>query len=117
MGIAVKRFRLLRLINDHWITLCKFLNWLRNDGFKEETRKIVSENNWKQFTWYFQESTADFKGALNLNLVANEIALNEADYYMCGPVGFMEAVVKQLESHGVSRDRIHYEVFGPHAYL
>ena len=103
--------------NKQDVTVLYACNNAEQHTFKEETRKIVSENNWKQFTWYFQESTADFKGALNLNLVANEIALNEADYYMCGPVGFMEAVVKQLESHGVSRDRIHYEVFGPHAYL
>ena len=103
--------------NKRDVTVLYACNNADQHTFKEETRQIVSENDWKQFTWYFQESTADFKGALNIKLVEEQIALNDADYYMCGPVGFMEAVVKQLESHGVSRDRIHYEVFGPHAYL
>lgn len=85
--------------------------------FKQETSALVAENGWQSYTWYLNEAGSDFSGELNLTLVSKEIPLSSGDFYICGPVGFMEAVVKQLEALGVERDRIHYEVFGPHAYL
>ncbi|NOI79136.1 NO-inducible flavohemoprotein [Vibrio tubiashii] len=85
--------------------------------FKDETAQLVQQNSWKRFTWYLNEASADFSGELDLNLVAKELPLGSADFYLCGPVGFMESVVRQLEALGVDRDRIHYEVFGPHTYL
>ena len=37
----------------------------------------------------------------------------DADYYLCGPTGFMADIQGQLVERGVSRDRIHAETFGP----
>ncbi|NOH79842.1 NO-inducible flavohemoprotein [Vibrio sp. RE86] len=85
--------------------------------FKQEASALVAENGWQSYTWYLNEAGSDFSGELNLALVSKEISLSSGDFYICGPVGFMEAVVKQLEALGVERDRIHYEVFGPHTYL
>ena len=34
--------------------------------------------------------------------------------YLCGPVAFMQFAARQLLEMGVSTDRLHYEVFGPH---
>ncbi|ANW26281.1 nitric oxide dioxygenase [Vibrio coralliilyticus] len=84
--------------------------------FKNETEQLISQRGWQQFTWYLNDQ-AHFAGQMNLSLVESELPLNSADFYLCGPVAFMEAVVKQLEGLGVTRDRIHYEVFGPHTYL
>ena len=39
----------------------------------------------------------------------------EADFYLCGPLGFMAAIQTELEAHGVSTERIHTESFGPAA--
>lgn len=36
-----------------------------------------------------------------------------AEFYVCGPTGFMAAVQEQLEARGVSSARIHSESFGP----
>ncbi|MFC7546463.1 MOSC domain-containing protein [Plantactinospora sp. GCM10030261] len=36
----------------------------------------------------------------------------DADFYVCGPVGFMADVITGLLDRGVSRDRVHYEFFG-----
>ncbi|PWR22132.1 NO-inducible flavohemoprotein [Zavarzinia compransoris] len=36
-----------------------------------------------------------------------------ADYYLCGPRGFLRALVAALSLAGVPADRIHYEFFGP----
>ncbi|MBV8656359.1 MAG: flavohemoprotein [Burkholderiales bacterium] len=37
----------------------------------------------------------------------------EADYYLCGPIGFMQAQWRALIARGVPAERIHREVFGP----
>ncbi|PND38214.1 hypothetical protein C1O66_12235 [Paucibacter aquatile] len=37
----------------------------------------------------------------------------DADFYLCGPLAFMQAQRRTLLSQGIERSRIHYEVFGP----
>ena len=37
----------------------------------------------------------------------------EADFYLCGPPGFLRDLLSGLRGWGVARDRIHTEVFGP----
>ncbi|NVJ55958.1 MAG: NO-inducible flavohemoprotein, partial [Vibrionaceae bacterium] len=84
--------------------------------FKQETAQLIEQQGWQQFAWYLDEQ-ADFTGQMDLSLIADELPITNADFYVCGPVAFMESIVKQLESLAVGRDRIHYEVFGPHTYL
>lgn len=84
--------------------------------FKQETAQLIEQQGWQQFAWYLNEQ-ADFTGQMDLSLIAEELPVADADFYICGPVAFMESIVKQLESHAVGRERIHYEVFGPHTYL
>ena len=38
-------------------------------------------------------------------------------FYLCGPVGFMQFAAKQLVDLGVKQENIHYECFGPHKVL
>lgn len=38
-------------------------------------------------------------------------------FYLCGPVGFMQFAAKQLVEMGVKNENIHYECFGPHKVL
>ena len=45
--------------------------------------------------------------------LATHTSPKSADYYICGPLGFMQATVSGLRSLGVSDDRLHYEFFGP----
>ncbi len=84
--------------------------------FKQETAQLIDQQGWQQFAWYLNEQ-ADFTGQMDLSLIADELPLANADFYVCGPVAFMESIVKQLEYLAVGRERIHYEVFGPHTYL
>lgn len=99
------------------VTVLYACNNAAQHTFKQEVSDLALEHNWPTFTWYLTENTADFSGQLDVTLVAKELPIENGDFYLCGPVGFMEAAVKQLESVGVERERIHYEVFGPHAYL
>ncbi|MDN3612417.1 NO-inducible flavohemoprotein [Vibrio ostreicida] len=85
-------------------------------SFREETSAIVQQQGWQQFTWYLN-GQAPFSGQMELSLINDHLPFGLADFYVCGPVAFMDGIVKQLEDKGVSRERIHYEVFGPHAYL
>lgn len=38
---------------------------------------------------------------------------DDADFYLCGPLPFMQAQRRTLLAQGLDRSRIHYEVFGP----
>ena len=37
----------------------------------------------------------------------------DAEYFLCGPVGFMARPSADLEAHGVAPEHIHSESFGP----
>jgi len=37
----------------------------------------------------------------------------DADFYLCGPIGFMAAIERQLEERGVPTEQIYTESFGP----
>lgn len=45
--------------------------------------------------------------------LAQKTRADVADYYICGPTGFMAAMVAGLKAANVPDDRIHYEFFGP----
>ena len=51
------------------------------------------------------------------NLITKELlaqkVTEQTDVYVCGPVGFMEAVLNHLHEIGISDEKIHYEFFGP----
>lgn len=90
-------------------------------SFKQRTNELAMLNNWQTFTWYeSQEPQTDnsansFSGLMNLNNVNLPFSLG--NFYLCGPVAFMRFIKAQLLNMGVGSERIHYEVFGPHADL
>ena len=48
----------------------------------------------------------------------SDLPLNDAqqaDFYLCGPMQWMQMIVEQLTQHGVPQDRIHFESFGQSA--
>ncbi|MEZ9231030.1 NO-inducible flavohemoprotein [Vibrio amylolyticus] len=98
------------------VTYLHACNDREQHSFIDETSTLIAANEWQQSVWYL-EGEAEFIGQMDLNAVSDTLPLAEGDFYVCGPIGFMDHVVKQLELLGVSRDRIHYEVFGPHANL
>ena len=79
--------------------------------FADESMQLIETNSWQHQAWY-----RDQHGMMDISSIKT-LPIAEGEFYICGPVAFMEAVVKQLDALGVSRDRIHYEVFGPHSYL
>ncbi|MCS3460592.1 NO-inducible flavohemoprotein [Aeromonas sp. BIGb0445] len=58
----------------------------------------------------------DFTGTMVLAQVQDLLPV-DAHYYCCGPLPFMASIKQQLLALGVSGERLHYEVFGPHQDL
>ena len=87
----------------------------REHSFASRTRELIQANQWQQKVWYRNEHSEqqDIEhGLMNFSLV--ELPLEKGDFYLCGPIPFMRYAKEQLLSLGVSEDRVHYEVFGPH---
>lgn len=54
----------------------------------------------------------DFAGRVDFSRIADQAILPDADYYLCGPVPFMQQQREALIALGVDATRIHTEVFG-----
>ncbi len=88
-------------------------------AFGEHVKSLSeNNNNLEHFLFYDhpedQDSEHDFSGFMDLNVIRDQIEIPGADYYFCGPLGFMSMVNKTLKSWGVPAASIHFEVFGPH---
>ncbi len=87
-------------------------------SFSERTAQLIKENNWQQHIWYRNEEVEAnqiYQGIMDLTRV--ELPIEQANFYLCGPIAFMQFAKNQLLNLGVAADRVHYEVFGPHANL
>ncbi|WP_120499445.1 NO-inducible flavohemoprotein [Roseovarius sp. EL26] len=58
-------------------------------------------------------SNYDVEGRISPEWLAANTATEQANYYICGPKGFMAMAVNGLKTAGVPQDRIHFEFFGP----
>lgn len=64
-----------------------------------------------------QNNSFDVEGYITKEWLKENVDLDQADFYFCGPVPFMKAVNSSLKALGVTEDRIHFEFFGPMASL
>ncbi|MGL5700975.1 MAG: NO-inducible flavohemoprotein [Kluyvera sp.] len=74
--------------------------------------------------WYREPTDADrqtgafdSEGLMTLAPLAESLQDPQMQFYLCGPVAFMQHAAKQLVELGVNAERIHYECFGPHKVL
>lgn len=91
-------------------------------AFGQHVRELAEQNsNIDQILFYDQPTTHCFdhhyNGKTNLQLIRERIDLPAAQFYFCGPLGYMVMVKETLQDWGVAEERIHYEVFGPHREL
>jgi len=99
----------------HYIHACENES---QHSFAHRTEQLCRENNWQVDTWYKngKHSTEHTHiGLINLKQLA--LPISDGEFYMCGPISFMEFTKLSLLKLGVCESRIHYEVFGPHANL
>lgn len=94
-------------------------------AFTDEVSELgASLPNFYQHVWYRQPNAADEQaarfnstGLLALAEMKDRLSDGEMQFYLCGPVAFMQFAAEQLVTLGVGSDRIHYECFGPHKVL
>ncbi|MEJ6655026.1 MAG: NO-inducible flavohemoprotein [Pseudomonas sp.] len=101
-----------------------FVHGARNgrvQAMKSKLRQAAAEHDNFHLIMFYNEPLAsdqvgqdfDFEGFVDVKRIADRILLEEADYYICGPVPFMRMQHDALMNLGVGEARIHYEVFGP----
>lgn len=61
------------------------------------------------------DDIATFKGRISKEWMEENLPL-DADFYFCGPVGFMETIKTALDDLNIPEERIHYEFFGKKAF-
>lgn len=86
-------------------------------SFKKRLATLAQQEKVNALTWYKSETIEQagiHHGYMDIASVEGQLPLALADFYLCGPVSFMQFAKQQLITLGVNDDRIHYEVFGPH---
>ncbi|USH02243.1 NO-inducible flavohemoprotein [Grimontia kaedaensis] len=78
----------------------------------------------KRDVWFREPSDADspgeqfdHQGMIDISKIEGLAEDVSRDFYLCGPVGFMQSVATQLVDAGINKDRIFYECFGPHKVI
>ena len=101
-----------------------FVHGARNSAvhaMKDHLQQTAQQHaNFKTIIFYNEALPADQKGKdydypgfVNVDLIADQILLPDADYYICGPIPFMRMQHDALIGKGIKETKIHYEVFGP----
>ena len=127
VGITPMQAMLDTLAQNNYSQNLVYLHACENEAqhsFAKHTAQQCQQQGWQAFTWY-RESKAEqpntFTGMMDFSAIDLPLGKNESeeagDFYLCGPVGFMQFAKQQLIKLGVDESHIHYEVFGPHANL
>lgn len=95
--------------NIHWLHATD--NTARHAFATRVSEYVKQQENLTQQTWY-----KDQQGFMDLNAV-DSIDWQATDFYLCGPIEFMQFIAKQLVEKQVPEANIHYECFGPHKVL
>ncbi|MEP9378709.1 PAS domain S-box protein [Aquabacter sp. CN5-332] len=89
-------------------------------AFRDHVRELAAELSDAQVRFFYshprpadvQGRDFDIAGRLTLDWVLAHTPVSDADYYVCGPIGFLRTFVPGLARAGVSDARLHYEFFG-----
>lgn len=80
----------------------------KDAAFKDTLTQLDAEKEELTYISFFSETDGQF--------ITREVLANvpqNADIYICGPVGFMESMIANLLQLGFQSEQIHYEFFGP----
>lgn len=89
--------------------------------FAEDTRKLLSQmKNVTSCVVYSRPLpgdrlgvTHDVEGHIATSVLEKLATPRSADFYVCGPTGFIDSISSDLKTWGVESSRIHIELFGP----
>ena len=94
---------------------------LDDHPFAEETRSLIKAlPRGKSHIRYSRPGPQDrpgvdfdAQGRLGIDVLDTLGVPLEADFYLCGPDGFMKDLITGFASRGVASDHVHMEIFGP----
>src|SRR5204863_4991123 len=114
MSMVETNKNLLQKNKTVWIHGCRNENV---HAFKENIATLNEEVDWlSSFVFYEtmpKTETDAIEGRVNLNEIKEEILIDGAKYYICGPAAFIKVQYQSLVALGVSRENILFEEFGP----
>lgn len=101
-----------------------FIHSARNgaiQAFNEELISIKDKINNFQLSYIFENPSDEDKlnpffkkaGYIDSEWLKENTIVKDAHYFVCGPVSFLQTVIKGLKDNGIDDARIHYEFFGP----
>lgn len=83
-------------------------------------RLVLERENLRLHVCYSRPGKGDVQGRdyhhaerVSVELFKRLLPSNNYSFYICGPPAMMESLVPGLEAWGVSKDRVHFEAFGP----
>ena len=121
VGITPMQAMLEKLASEAYDNQIHYIHACENElqhSFKQRTQELCDLRGWQHNTWYRETQSNNkntHQGFINFNDI--DLPVCDGNYYLCGPVGFMQFAKTDLMKLGVDEARIHYEVFGPHATL
>lgn len=89
-------------------------------SFGERLQQLSAEGKVTPHIFYANASEADraaqsfqYEGITDLTAIEAMLPVDEAEFYLCGPLAMMKAIYLQLKMLKVADSSIFYEVFGP----
>ncbi len=121
VGITPMQAILETLAKENYNHNVQYLHACENSeqhSFDQRTTELINQHNWQQQIWYRTGEVSKqhvLQGMMDFTQIA--LPIEQGDFYLCGPIPFMQFAKQQLLTLGVAASNIHYEVFGPHADL
>ncbi|WP_059171688.1 NO-inducible flavohemoprotein [Bacillus sp. FJAT-27445] len=89
-------------------------------ALREEVELTADRETIKSYVFYDSPTNDDRKnqafdveGYVTKEWLKENVDIQDADFYFCGPVPFMKAIYRALQELGVTEERVHFEFFGP----
>lgn len=86
-------------------------------AFKNHVEDLNRSNPWLTTHIFYETIDRDSetikKGRIDLHKMKEEILIDKAKYYICGPEAFIKAQYNSLIELGIGKENIIYEEFGP----
>lgn len=119
---------MLHRLTNHSMRQVHFMHACENGdvhAFAQEVLELAAKRSGIHTLFWYRLPLASDKdkewsfidGLLTKEQLQQHLPIDDYDFYLCGPSGFMQANYALLRSLGVASDRISYEFFGPATVL
>jgi nitric oxide dioxygenase len=93
----------------------------RHHAMKQHLKEVVAAHPGVRSVVFYEFPTPDDvrgrdydePGRITMDWLKQTVPVSEADFYFCGPKGFMRMLAIGLRALDVPGERIHFEFFGP----